>query len=115
MPLRKPFTEFMLVGLGKGGRKFHHCVEGDQQSIELVLEPTNKYDSNAIAVKINDKFIGYVSRENTKNVHQFLKRKNDGDPHILSFYLINKYSSSARWLIIDLTLAMKRNIKAVSK
>ncbi len=84
-------------------------------TIHQTVDEIRSFGGNAIAVKINDKFIGYVSRENTKNVHQFLKRKNDGDPHILSFYLINKYSSSARWLIIDLTLAMKRNIKAVSK
>lgn len=115
MPLRKPFTEFTLVGLGKGGRKFHHCVEDDQQSIELIPELNNKYDNKAICVKIENKIVGYVSRENTKTVHQFLKRRDDGDPHLLSFYLVNKYSSSARWLIIDLTLATKRNIKSISK
>ena len=108
MPLRKPFIEFNVVGLGKGGREFHYF--NDEQSIELLPEPTNEYDKNAIQVLADGKFVGYVSSENTQNVHKFINRTQEGKTHIFMYYLINTYTASARYLIIDLTLSMKRNL-----
>jgi hypothetical protein len=104
---RSPFVEFMLVGLGQGGREFHKCAEDDK--INLVPEPDNEFDPNAIKVYVGDTHIGYISKENTEIVHRFLRRSG----HILEFYLIDNYIRSSKWLIIDITLINKRIPKVV--
>ena len=109
MPLRSPFTEFIVVGLGKNNRKFHHFKDGD--NLTLIPEPQNTYDPNAIKVLVDNNFVGYVSKDNTKQIHKFLNRES----HIFDFYLINKYSASARWLMIDLTLSLKRKNNEIIK
>lgn len=100
---RKDVIEFMAVGLGKGGRDFYHFKDEDKYNIELVPEPDNKYDKHAIKIYVKNKFVCYVSSDTNKMVNLFLKRD-----HNLSFYLIDKYSKSARWLLIDLDLSLKR-------
>lgn len=107
MHLRKPTTEFTVVGLGKGNRPFHHF--SDKDTITITPEPTNPYDPKAIKVFANDIFVGYVARENTKQIHKFINRKTkEQQKHLLDFYLIDKYSLSARFIMVDLTLALKR-------
>lgn len=114
--VRNSVCEFMLVGLGKGGRKFYHCKEEDSNTLKLLPEPTNKYDKHAIKILIDDNFVGYVSKENNKQVKAFLNRKDsDGNNHLHQFYLIDKYSASARWLMIDLSLSLKRKQKEFNK
>jgi len=102
--IRSSIAEFMIVGLGKNGNPFHHFVEEDSKVITLHPEPTNKYDKHAISVHVDDHHVGYVSSQHNIQIGQFIKRKN----HKFQFYLIDKYSASARWLIIDLTLCLKR-------
>lgn len=102
--LRKEAREFMVVGLGKGGRKFYHFKQEDQFNMKLVPEPENKYDKYAIKVYVNDKHVAYVSRQDAPFIGLFLKRKK----HIHAFYLIDKYNYSVRFLIVDLTLSLKR-------
>lgn len=110
MHLRKCFTEFMVVGLGKGNREFHHFKDTDK--IKLEPEPNNRYDKNAIKVLANGVFVGYVARDYTNDLHKFLNRTDsDQNQHLLEFYLVDKYSASARYLTIDLTLSLKRKLK----
>lgn len=104
---RKEFVQFCVVGLGLGGREFHHFVEEDQDTISLVPDPTNEYDVNSIKIFIKEKHVGYVSAKDCVYVNLFLKRKN----HLLSYYLVEKYSKSAKWVISDLTLGLKRKSK----
>ncbi len=114
MHLRRPTTEFVVVGLGKGGRQFHHFDQDDTITIEK--EPNNPYDKKAIKVMANDTFVGYIARQYTKEVHQFLNRLDkEQQKHLFQFYLLDKYSLSARFLLIDLTLAMKRKQKLLTK
>jgi hypothetical protein len=104
--VRKSNLQFMAVGLGKGGRDFYHFVEKDSTKIKLIPEPTNEFDVNAIKICIGDQHVGYVDANSAPEVNLILKRNS-----IISFYLIEKYSSSAKWLITDLTLATKRQLK----
>lgn len=50
-----------------------NCEIGDE--VELVPEPTNIYDTNAIKVICNNRHIGYVPKEKTKNVTKISFRK----------------------------------------
>jgi hypothetical protein len=104
---RSPFTEFLVVGLGQGGREMYKCAEDD--SINLIPEPTNEYDPNAIKVFIDDKHIGYVAKDCTENVHKFFRRNG----HILEYYLMDNYTRSSKWLLIDITLINRRIPKTV--
>lgn len=97
---KKEILEFMAVGLGKDGRPFHHFKDTDK--IKLVPEPDNKYDKNAIKIYANDIFVAYVSKENNVQIKLMLKRD-----HKIKYYLIDKYSRSARFLAIDLNLSLK--------
>ena len=45
---------------------------GVQVSAFLMPEPENPYDSNAVAVIISDKTVGYLSRDNNKEFLEFL-------------------------------------------
>ena len=107
--IRKENIFFSVVGLGKGGRDFFHFKEEDQFNIELIPEPENKYDKNAVMVKVSKIFVGYVSADEAPFIKAFLKRKNKD--HVMSYCLVNKYSLSARFLLTDLTLSLKRRTK----
>jgi hypothetical protein len=105
--LRRPFTQFMVVGLGKGGRKFHRFGPDDQ--ISLVPEPDNEYDQNAIMVLVDDEHVGYVARDYTSVVHRFLGRKtSENIGHRFGYYVVDVFDASVRVMMVDLTLAMKR-------
>jgi hypothetical protein len=45
---------------------------GVQVSAFLMPEPENPYDSNAVAVIISDKAVGYLSRDNNEEFLKFL-------------------------------------------
>lgn len=107
MHLRKTNTEFIAVGLGKDNRPFHHFTKED--IITLQPEPTNIFDPKAIRIIANGIFVGYVSKNNNGEVHRFLKRKDKNEnKHIHDIFLIDVYPRSARFLMVDLTLSLKR-------
>ena len=43
-----------------------------EYKVDFVYEPENKYDSNAIAIYIKDKIIGYVERDKTDHIRDLL-------------------------------------------
>ena len=60
---------FDLTGVHIASRKtyiLNNCEIGDE--VELIPEPTNEYDSNAIIVKHNNKTIGYVPAVETSEI-----------------------------------------------
>lgn len=108
--LRKENMFFHAVGLGKGNRPYHYFKEEDQFILKLVPEPKNKYDKNAIKILVDDTHVAYVAADECQHVKAFLKREKEKD-HIMSYCLIDVRSASARFLITDLTLSLKRRKK----
>lgn len=49
---------------------------GIQIGLDLVREPWNKYDSNAIAVYVDDLQLGYLPRETVKNLSEEMGEEN---------------------------------------
>lgn len=45
--------------------------------VELIPEPENKHDENAIKVLIDDVHLGYVPRNQTEEIHEELKNENE--------------------------------------
>lgn len=65
---------FEVTGVHISNRKNHlinNCSEYDQ--VELIPEPNNEYDSDAIKIKCNGKLIGYIKSDETELVHDILK------------------------------------------
>src|SRR5690606_14631747 len=65
---------FDVAGAFVKHRKSHllnHCFVGDE--IELIPEPKNPHDPDAIKVRCNGKLIGYVPRTDTDWVHKAIK------------------------------------------
>lgn len=57
---------------GKAGRKVYR-YNFTNSPVELVPEPKNPHDKNAIAVRIAGQLVGYISREQNQYVAQLLK------------------------------------------
>lgn len=107
MHLRKSSAEIIVVGLGKNNRRFHHFTESDK--LKFKPEPGNLYDPKAIKVIANDEFVGYIAKDYTGEIHRFLSRKDKEDnEHVIECFLLDVYPRSARFLVVDLTLALKR-------
>ncbi|MGN6602203.1 MAG: HIRAN domain-containing protein [Ginsengibacter sp.] len=68
--------KFDVKGLQIASYRTHlsNCQVGDE--VELLAEPTNSYDSNAIKVICNKQLIGYVPKEKTKNVSKICLGEN---------------------------------------
>jgi hypothetical protein len=61
-----------IVGYRHHGHKLADRPQvGDE--LELIPEPTNPFDEKAIAVKVNNKTIGYVNRLQTSAFHGWLR------------------------------------------
>ena len=62
---------FKIVGLQHyGNHKFTHT---DENKIKFKKEETNQYDSNAIKVLLENKHVGYISKNDNKKVLNFIK------------------------------------------
>lgn len=59
-------TNYMLLGLS----------EGDYTTVELVPEPNNIYDANAVCIMRNDKVLGYLDRTGAREYHRLIAREN---------------------------------------
>lgn len=64
---------------------YERCYQFDTETypVELIHEPNNPYDSNAIAVKIYDKLIGYVGRADQQEINSLL---NDGATFVAEIF-----------------------------
>lgn len=89
--MKMRFIEFTIVGLGKGGRKFHEFERTDEISLEK--EPNNPVDKKAVKVLVSGEHVAYVSKEDLKLVRKYMKYKH-------WFYLIDRHPASIRTLMI---------------
>ena len=68
--------EFMVVGLRHHDyyNQFTQIAEGisEGDNLELRNEPDNPVDNNAIAVYYKDKIVGYISKDETEDVHELM-------------------------------------------
>ena len=62
---------FKIVGLQHYGS--HQFTHTDENKIKLKKEETNQYDSNAIKVLLENKHVGYISKNDNKKVLNFIK------------------------------------------
>ena len=60
----------------KHHRKAFYALDLEQRehSLELIEDPENKHDPNAIKVVVDGKHIGYVPKEKTAKVRKFLSK-----------------------------------------
>jgi len=65
-----------LVGASFRGKDAIATVKGltpaDADDISLVPEPENKYDDHAVRVIYAGKHVGYLARENNREIHEAL-------------------------------------------
>lgn len=65
-----------LAGTHIASRKNYILKNGwDTMPVELVPEPKNKFDKNAIAVKHEEKLIGYIPEDKTQMIHPILEKE----------------------------------------
>tara|TARA_B100000745_G_scaffold292277_1_gene232965 strand:- start:428 stop:709 length:282 start_codon:yes stop_codon:yes gene_type:complete len=62
---------FKIVGLQHYGS--HQFTHTDENKIKFKKEETNQYDSNAIKVLLENKHVGYISKNDNKKVLNFIK------------------------------------------
>ena len=62
---------FKIVGLQHYGS--HQFTHTDENKIKFKKEETNQYDSNAIKVLLENKHVGYISKNDNKKVLNFMK------------------------------------------
>ena len=73
--------------------------EGD--TLELITEPTNKYDSNAVRIEWGGTMIGYVPKKHSTAVSAMLEISNDVVCEIISLIPSNQPWERIRVLITD--------------
>lgn len=65
-----------IAGIKHHKKAFYSLdLEQREHKLELVEEPTNKYDPNAIKVIVDGKHIGYVPAKKCKKVKDILHKK----------------------------------------
>ena len=93
----KNSATFEVTGVHIPARKSfikNYCDEDDW--VELVPEPSNKFDKNAIKVRCNNKLIGYVASIDTLEVKEIIK-----NPHYA--YISNKLDLD-NYITVDITI-----------
>ena len=58
----------------KGTLAYFAYLKANDQQVELIPQPSNKYDADAIGVYVHGLHIGYVPRGRTLCVKSFLKK-----------------------------------------
>nr|DAR57309.1 MAG TPA: HIRAN protein [Caudoviricetes sp.] len=89
--------------------------EEDGKEYECVAiiraEPTNPHDSNAIAVGINNKLVGYFDRQTAKRFHTYLKNQNLSIDAVFAVNALvvggwdNRYSRGSYGVKLDVPLS----------
>ena len=74
---KAPFWEFYVAGV-----KFHKLSEVMSQldegmKLQMVLEPTNKYDASAVRLEHGGKMLGYVPGRISKDVTKAITHSNN--------------------------------------
>ena len=60
----------------EGRQKVLARLQGkEEHTVELVLEPENKYDEHAVKVVMDDKHIGYIPKEISHEISLLIQRK----------------------------------------
>ena len=93
----KDLANVLIVGLNHHNVNETIDLSRHQDSIKLIPEPENPYDSNAIAAKLNGTTVGHVSRLHTARVHEILKK--DGYMHNMFLRYVDYNNSCAEILV----------------
>ena len=103
---------FKISGVSYRGNeakeKFNSLRAGD--TVELVAEPDNQYDRDAIKVIVDGHFIGYVSRECNREISEDMQKGIRFSGDVVRTYL----GSSSNFQLIEL-IATPLNIQDVFK
>lgn len=89
---------------------FQECEEFDLWNMEfdLVPEPTNQFDPEAIKVMLRSTHVGYVAADSTQDVHTFLKALKVLNLELsdVSFYMekFKQQGEKLQWFTINLLL-----------
>jgi hypothetical protein len=78
--------------------------EGDYTLVELVPEPNNPYDANALCIMKNDKVLGYLDRTAAREYHRIIARENMNGKKVVTNALVKSspYISGIYYLDIRL-------------
>ncbi len=78
--------------------------EGDYTLVELVPEPNNPYDANAVCIMKNDKVLGYLDRTAAREYHRIIARENMNGKKVVTNALVKSspYISGIYYLDIRL-------------
>jgi hypothetical protein len=101
--------EFMVVGLRHHDyyNQFTQIAEGisEGDNLELRNEPDNPVDNNAIAVYYKDKIVGYISKDETEDVHELMALNDD-----YRFYISSKPVDSFK-AVFSTNARVNRSVK----
>lgn len=101
--------EFMVVGLRHHDyyNQLTQMAEGisEGNNLELRNEPDNPVDNNAIAVYYKDKTVGYISKDETEDVHELMALNDD-----YRFYISSKPIDSFK-AVFSTNAIVNRSIK----
>lgn len=101
--------EFWVVGL-RYHEYYNHIIDSAEgiskgDYLELRNEPENPADSNAIAVYFKDKKVGYISKEETEDVHELMALNNN-----YRFYISSKPIDSFN-AVFSINAMVNRSVK----
>lgn len=75
---------FKVAGLSYYWENYRDVIDPEGElNVELVPEPDNKHDPNAIKVIMNGQHIGYVPKEKTADVKKILPDAYEIDAHVV--------------------------------
>lgn len=84
-------------------RKFFELEAHDYMLVDIVPEPTNKHDKDALAVKYMGTVIGYVPSRSIKGVKKVLENEKT---NIYIMYIKWRYDSNRDYEYLDVTIGI---------
>lgn len=78
--------------------------EGDYIDVELVPEPNNPYDSNAVCIMKNNKVLGYLDRTGAREYHRTIARENSNGKKVLVKAMVKSSPYIAGIYYLDIRL-----------
>lgn len=78
--------------------------EGDYVTVELVPEPTNQYDTNAVCIMKSDKVLGYLDRTGAREYHRVIARENTNGKKVLVQAIVKSSPYIAGIYYLDIRL-----------
>lgn len=79
-------------------------AEGDYTTVELVPEPNNKYDRNAVCIVKDTKVLGYLDRTAAREYHATFVRENTNGKKVMAKAMVKSSPYIAGIYYLDLRL-----------